>query len=71
MIATSAVTTYPAFLAQKTDVNSLEKKEDSKDSNDREYKVPWTCDDDNPCPPESMCYKLYGKTGLCVVTLPN
>lgn len=70
LVMTSAVTT-PAFLAQKTSVKSLGKKEDSKDSTDREYKVPWICDDDKPCPPESTCYKLYGKTGVCVVTLPK
>lgn len=71
LLATSAVTTYPAFLAQKTDVNSLGKKGESKTSKDREYKVPWICDDDNSCPAGSSCYKLYGTTGICVVTLPK
>ena len=61
LVATSAVTTYPAFLAQKTRVKS-------KDDGSR---IPWVCEHDRECPAGSSCYKLYGKTGLCVVTLPK
>lgn len=61
LVATSAVTTYPAFLAQKTSVKS-------KDS---ASKIPWICSSDRECPDGSSCYKLYGNTGLCVVTLPK
>ena len=70
LVASSAVTSYPAFLA-KTDVNSLGKKNSKEDFKDREYKVPWVCESDEECPTGSSCYKLYGKTGICVVTLPK
>lgn len=68
LVASSAVT-YPTFLAQKTDVNSLGKKESNLKG--REYPAPYICDDDKPCPAGSSCYKLYGTTGVCVMNLPK
>ena len=59
LLATSAVTTYPAFLAQKTSVKS-------KDNG-----VPILCSSTRDCPVGSQCYKLYGDYGLCVLTLPK
>lgn len=61
LVMTSAVTTYPAFLAQKTTVKS-------KDSG---RGVPISCDSKRDCPAGSTCYKLVGDYGLCVLTLPK
>lgn len=59
--SSAAVTSYPAFLA-KTDVDSLGKSKN---------RVPISCTSDRDCPAGSACFRLYGKVGLCVVTLPK
>ena len=61
LVATSAVTTYPAFLAQKTEVKSK----------NNGHGVPISCDSNRACPAGSACYKLVGDYGLCVLTLPK
>ena len=63
LVASSAVT-YPAFLAQKTDLNSLGKKKS-------EYNVPMKCTSHRDCPTGTACYKLYRDNGVCVLTMPK
>ena len=35
------------------------------------YRVPVMCSRDKECPRGTTCYKIYGDTGFCVLTIPE
>lgn len=61
LVAYSSLTSSPCFITK----SSVE--DPKKDS----YRVPVTCSRDKECPVGTTCYRIYGDTGFCVLTIPG